>query len=89
MTASRACLEAAEYRTALQDAFTLGWQTRDTHFLWRRQLIQALYLGAALSRTGFVLGRGWFLADELDEIATGVVENRDDRLADVGGRLCE
>jgi hypothetical protein len=36
-----------------------------------------------------VLGRGWFLADELDEIATGVVENRDDRLADVGGRLCE
>ncbi len=30
-----------------------------------------------------------FLGDELDEIATAVIEDRDDRLADVGGRLGE
>ena len=30
-----------------------------------------------------------FLGDELDEIATAVIEDRDDCVADVGGRLGE
>ncbi len=41
------------------------------------------------NRLRVVSGRGWFLGDELDEVATGVVEDRNDRLANVGGRLGE
>ncbi len=52
---------------------------------------QLLRRGRRRKPFGFraVSGRGLLLGDELDEVAAGVIEDRDDCGADVGGRLGE
>jgi len=50
---------------------------------------QVVRLSGRVRRCQAVSGRGWLLGGELDEVAEGVIEDRDDCGADVGGRLGE
>jgi hypothetical protein len=83
------------YELAQRDSFDAGVLRYGTHprLLAAQRGASAHGTGTLSARQVRLLRRGISLrllaGDELDEVATGVVKDRDDRLPDVGGRLGE